>query len=443
MVGIDLSGAQIQDGRARVERLQLKNLELVQKDLVSVTKKFGQFDYILCHGVYSWVPEKVQQAILRICRENLSARGIAYIGYKTYPGWKAHEIVRDAMLLRAGEREGGAERLAYGRGMLDFLHQHARRDSVLARAIEQDHAMIRTFDAAYVIHDFLASTNAPCYFRDFAARADEHDLAYLADADPPLMFATNYGDEIARLLFDECGHSQVLLEQYLDFVTDRAFRRSLLVRKERAGDIGYNVQATRLRGLHVAAQLACAQGEARIDDSPQPFSAANGNAVVLDNAVAKLAAEALTRAWPFTMGFDELHRVVQSKLPETEQARNVTEGRLVAFFNSIVVQGIGRYRLTPLVRQGEHPCVDKAARDYPAYLPQGQAVHTFNGWHEPVLLNPVMHYLLPHLDGSHTREALLAMLARAVSEGTLTIEAAGAQATLAAELDRVLALLCA
>ena len=448
-VGIDLSSTQVQDGCRRIERLQLGNVELLQKDLMSVTKTFGQFDYILCHGVYSWVPEAVQQAILNICRENLSADGIAYIGYKTYPGWKAHEIVRDAMLLRAHAQDEAHTRLAHGRGMLDFLHKHALRNSVLARAVEQDQETVQTYDAAYVIHDFLSPNNAPCYFKDFAARAESHGLAYLADAEPPLMFATNYGDEIARLLFSECGHSQVLLEQYLDFVSDRSFRRSLLVHKERAGDISYQMQHTRLRELHVAAQLECADGEVRIDDSPQRFGASNGSVVVFDTPVAKLAADALARAWPFTLGFEELHRMVQTSLPVSAEAGNDTEGQLVAFFNAIVVQGIGRYRVAPYVRQAENPCVEQSARDYPADLPQGQAVHTFNGWHEPVQLDPVAQYLLPHIDGSRTREALLALLKQGVAQGTLAIprKASAVDAlddqALAAELDRVLALLCA
>lgn len=440
-VGLDLSSIQIDDGRRRIERLQLNNIELLQQDLTTLTKDFGEFDYIVCHGVYSWVPEPVQQAILRICRENLSPQGIAYFGYKTYPGWKSREIVRDAMLLRAGDLESGRERLAYGRGIVEFLQKHAKRNTVLAHAIEQDHEMIRTFDAAYVIHDYLESMNAPCYFREFVARADAHGLAYLADTDVTTMFAANYGSEIARLLLDECGHSQVLLEQYLDFVTDRAFRRSLLVRKERAGEIAYRLREERLRELHVAASLKCADGPIRLDGSPQRFEAASGDSVVFDSNAAKLAVDALARAWPFTMSFGELHRAMQAASPDDD-----IDAQLVALFNSIVLRGLGRYRLQPVARCSKHPLVDKAARDYPADLPQGQAQHTFTAWHEPVVLDTVAKFLLPYLDGSHSRADLLALLARAVEEGTLTmpdIDTTSDSEALATELDRVLRAFCA
>jgi hypothetical protein len=53
--------------------------------------------------VYSWVPHEVQNVILAACGKLLSPSGVAYVGYNTYPGWKAKEIVRDAMLLSAGD----------------------------------------------------------------------------------------------------------------------------------------------------------------------------------------------------------------------------------------------------------------------------------------------------------------------------------------------------
>src|ERR1700761_9070116 len=46
-VGLDLSSIQIDDGRRRIERLQLDNIELLQQDLTTLTKDFGEFDYIV------------------------------------------------------------------------------------------------------------------------------------------------------------------------------------------------------------------------------------------------------------------------------------------------------------------------------------------------------------------------------------------------------------
>ncbi len=65
---------------------------------MDVDADLGQFDYIIAHGVYSWVPPAVQDKILAICKQNLAANGVAYVSYNTYPGWHMINIVRGLML---------------------------------------------------------------------------------------------------------------------------------------------------------------------------------------------------------------------------------------------------------------------------------------------------------------------------------------------------------
>ena len=65
---------------------------------MDINDDFGTFDYILVHGIWSWVPDIVKDKILSICNRNLSDRGIAYVSYNTYPGWKRLEQMRDIML---------------------------------------------------------------------------------------------------------------------------------------------------------------------------------------------------------------------------------------------------------------------------------------------------------------------------------------------------------
>ena len=122
VVGIDLSQVQIDEGRRRVQALGLRNLELLQGDIAAMDlTELGQFDFIVSHGVYSWVPETVQDAILAAFQRLLAPEGVAYLSYNTYPGWKAKEIVRDAMLMRGAVGGTPTERLGYARGMISFL----------------------------------------------------------------------------------------------------------------------------------------------------------------------------------------------------------------------------------------------------------------------------------------------------------------------------------
>ena len=60
-VGIDLSGGSIAEGSRTVAAIGLKNVRLRQLDIMEVRAEFGEFDYIIAHGVYSWVPQVVRE----------------------------------------------------------------------------------------------------------------------------------------------------------------------------------------------------------------------------------------------------------------------------------------------------------------------------------------------------------------------------------------------
>lgn len=119
-LGIDASSRQIAEGQAALRALELKNITLAHRSIMDVSAEDGAFDYVLCHGVYSWVPEEVQQKILAICRQNLSPNGVAYVSYNTYRCWHMRGMIRDMMLYRTRECGKPGERVRQARALLDF-----------------------------------------------------------------------------------------------------------------------------------------------------------------------------------------------------------------------------------------------------------------------------------------------------------------------------------
>lgn len=417
-VGLDLSGVQISQGQQLAADLGLSNLELRQADLAAIdTVSLGQFDYIICHGVYSWVPEHVQDAILRICKHNLAPTGIAYVSYNTYPGWKAKEIVRDAMMLRGNPRNTPGERLSFARGMIDFLQQVARKDSVLAKTLEESAPLLRNSQDYYLLHEYLETFNAPCYFQQLLDRAGVHGLAYLAEAEPSAMFISNYGNEIAEPLLKECGHSQVLLEQYLDFVVNRTFRQTLLVHGEQTQAIRYALQRNRFEAMHFSAQLPCLQGQTRADDSMQEYGLAGQGTISTSSPVVKHAIDGLARAWPETLSRSDLIAEVRKHglaLPDQQLTTAVDD-----LLEQLIMRDLAKYRLAPvqLPRAGETPEIESRTRRFVALSGQDNEAGAFNVWHETVPLSLVERWLLPELDGTRDRAALVESLQAHVQAG--------------------------
>jgi cyclopropane fatty-acyl-phospholipid synthase-like methyltransferase len=93
-VGVDFSKRQVEMGRKVIQVLSLSNIRIGLANIMDVDQTWGVFDYIICHGVYSWVADDVQEKILSIAKENLAENGIAYVSYNTYPGWHMREMIR-------------------------------------------------------------------------------------------------------------------------------------------------------------------------------------------------------------------------------------------------------------------------------------------------------------------------------------------------------------
>jgi hypothetical protein len=84
-VGVDLSGSSILRGQQNAATLGLSNIELHHLNILDVGPELGEFDYIISHGVYSWVPDIVRNKMLRIFKENLAPQGVCYVSYNAHP----------------------------------------------------------------------------------------------------------------------------------------------------------------------------------------------------------------------------------------------------------------------------------------------------------------------------------------------------------------------
>jgi SAM-dependent methyltransferase len=410
VVGVDLSEVQIDEGRARAGELGLANLELIADDLARLDlSALGPFDFVIAHGVYSWVPADVQDALLAVIRRVLAPEGVAYVSYNTYPGWKTKEVVRDAMLLASGAFTTPEDRVREARGVADFLKEVAPADGVLSRVLELSREHALGFGDSYLLHDELETFNTPCYFYEMVGRADAHGLRYLAEAHPETMIPGNFGQRVADYLGRKCHGEQVLIEQYLDFVLNRMFRESLLVHQERTTQISYAVDRSRFRDLHIAAWTPPVDGEIRLDDSVQEFVGQEGATLATDDPGAKAAIDALCTRWPWTLSRTELIAETRARLDfaGVAAAENLPD-HVDDLMGLLILQGTARFRLDPVTGP---PAFDETARRLAETTSGGEHAVTFTPWHETLVLSDIDRVLVPLLDGSRDRAALVAALA--------------------------------
>ncbi len=240
-VGIDLSGRQVAQGNAIIEKMGLENVRLEEKDILTVDESFGKFDYIIVHGIWSWVPDAVKDKIFSICRNNLTEHGIAYISYNVYPGWKRQEQLREIMYF-AGRDVLEEPLEARTRKGLDAL-------KALAEILENDKGLdgggklpaiqkILNHNFYYIAHEYMEAFNDPIYVNGFIEWANRHRLAYIGDTDLHASFVSWMAEHTRERILALAGGDYIAKEFYSDILSDRQFRRSLLCREE----VGDNIR---------------------------------------------------------------------------------------------------------------------------------------------------------------------------------------------------------
>jgi SAM-dependent methyltransferase len=264
-LGIDLSSKQIDQARVRAKRLGLDNIEFRHQDVTSFEKSDRGHDYIICHGVYSWVSDPVRNAILNLCAANLTPDGVAYISYNVLPGWRPRQVVRDAMLAHVSDIADPAQRLSQARAFIDFLKDSAPK-SPYGEAIREVASWLGSMGGSYVFHEFLEIDNAPCTFKDFMKAANRHGLVFLGECELRSMLPENYG-AVAPTIRTLGGNDVVAAEQYIDVFSGRTFRQTLLVPAARLPGISRNVSPDRLASLHLVSNLAAVPS----DDPDFPY----------------------------------------------------------------------------------------------------------------------------------------------------------------------------
>ncbi len=328
LLGVDLSSRQIAAGQAMVDRLGLGNITLLRANILDLEPAtLGLFDYILVHGVWSWVSPQVQTHILTLCRACLAPQGIAYISYNTLPGWRMRGMVRDMLLFHTLDLSEPRERLAAARSFLRELAVSMAEDtSVVGRYLAQEARELSQANPSYLFHEYLETTNTPILFADFAAQAAEYGLEYLAEAELSSMFPSTLPLAAQGLVAPL--EALVEQEQYMDFVRHRHFRKTLLCHEN--SELDRDLDLDQLREFSLYAQLRPVDEFCRLEKvETEDFQAPDGTHYQVHHPLTKGALLYLAEIYPSSVAFTELEAIAVAKVVEAGGGDWTREGDLL------------------------------------------------------------------------------------------------------------------
>ncbi len=392
-VGVERSDRQAADGRRLAEALGLRNARILTADILSLGPELGRFDYVVAHGVYSWVPAPVRERILALCREVLAPHGIAYVSFNTLPGWGMRGALREMLLFHCRGVEGRGERLARARDFLALLDASVAAGGTPAqRHLLDDVRYLLEAHPSYLYHEYLADTNEPTLFTDFASTVARHGLQYLGDAELGSMIPALLGEAAEQALsrFDD----QIALEQYIDFVRVRSFRKALLCHADR--QLSREIDLAVVEALAFYADLTPPESLDFANPEPAVFTLASGGTAAAAQPLTRAALQLLAERFPDSLAFTDLMQAARSRVLAAGGSAPGADALAAELFSLLACKAI---RAEP--RPTRYPA-DTAGAPRASELARAQAPagHVATPRHQALDVDAFAGRLLGLLDGS-------------------------------------------
>jgi SAM-dependent methyltransferase len=292
-VGVDLSRLQVEEGQAFIAHMGLENVRLLHGDIAALPDGLGEFDFIIAHGVYSWVPDFVREALLAACRRLLKPQGIAYISFNVEAGWRIYGQIRQLLLEQDKPGPGPMQRVEQARRVLAAVFFDDER-------LQKEANYLNKASASYVFHEYLSDINNAYCFERFVSDASRHGLRYLGEAGPRrarVVLENDWGLS-AGARFERWLEAETRLDEALN----TRFRRALLVRDDAV--LPQPQQADCLKTLAFSAELGSDDELDFAEASEQHFQASAGERFPVSHPLLKAFLVVLSSAYPKIVDYE-------------------------------------------------------------------------------------------------------------------------------------------
>jgi SAM-dependent methyltransferase len=377
-LGVDLAATAVEEGRRAIEAVGITNVELRQGDISDLRNgELGEFDYIIAHGVYAWVPEPVRDHLLELIHGHLAANGLAYLSYNANPGGYMRRALRDMGLWYAEGEQGLVAVADRAQELYRFVWEtRAGTKDWWGGLLESQLEPLAIGPTHRLVHDELSDSWAPAWFSDVMRRAAAAGLAYVGDADLATMLPRRVPPGVRGDLAAFAGGDRLRHEQLVDILRCVFFRMSVLCRDSLRPQDGPVTGV--LRDLHYA---------------PRPGErGAAQHEGLLGSALALLDSRA-----PDTVSFAELRAATGADPDE------LTEGLREGFLSEIVMPHRTPLRALDVARV-ERPVASPLAR----WQAREQEDITTMAYTTVRMEEPAARLLLRLLDGTRDRDAIRA-----------------------------------
>jgi methyltransferase-like protein/SAM-dependent methyltransferase len=411
-IGIDLSENQIDEANKTAKYLELKNVSFFSKDVLEMSEEtYGKFDYIIAHGLFSWVPDFVREKILQLYDELLNPNGVGFISYNTFPGIYLRRMAADAMKFHSRRLDNPLEKAQEGLRFVGFLSSQVSNSSVYQATLQYEFEKLAERPLEAIFHNDFAEFNQPFYFMEFVAQAEKHHLQFLSESENFPFQRDTLPAEVNQV-FENISENNLEYEQNSDFFYCRRFRQTLLCKKDIVLDT--EIHPLKLKDFYISSLVRPTLPTIDLNpDSVKEFVTDEGESFEVGHNLSKLVLSLLVNNGAHLVKLDKLlekaKEILQSQgiiYEDFEKEAEITASILLQLYSP---NAIGLHTVKPNAVEliSEKPIANKFAL---WQLKERNAAVNFHGQ----TLNfqyEIMQSLFKLLDGTRTREDLLNELA--------------------------------
>ncbi len=403
-VGIDLAKSHIDYAKNSAEELNLSNIEFYQKDLMDMSvDDFGKFDYIIAHGLISWIPDFVKEKTYSLFKELLNENGVGYISYNVYPGWSYRQMMRGITRIHTRNIDNPVQKIEAARNFVTMLRDNTA-EGVYNSVISNELSEYYKYHTSVIYHDNLAEINEPYYFHEFAEKLEENDLQFVAESQLFTMSIYNYPPTPKEIINSQ--KDIVWQEQYKDFLTGRPFRQSIICHKKHS--LNHTPEIDKFENFYVAGAISTVSEEPEIHtEKIEKFTGLKNQGAEINHPLTKAALYYLGQIWGnsilFSELFDEARKILEEKGVDYEnwdEQIQIAKTIVSQIILNLELVEIHTYKTEVKDESIDKPLLNNFAR---WQLTKGQSIL---GKYERVIKanNPILKKLVTLLDGNHTEE---------------------------------------
>jgi SAM-dependent methyltransferase len=196
----------------------------------ALDRPLPRFDYIVAHGVYSWVDAPVRAELRRFIDRRLRSGGLVYVSYNALPGWTG-DLPFQYLARALAENAPGDSAARFGQAarLIDRLAQAGATPLASSHTVRELRDKPFAYPPGYLVHEFLHAGWQALYVTEIRRDMAEIGLKPVGSAYLVENFDGWVLSRRARRLLAEIADPD-LRELVRDFCLNQRFRADVFAR---------------------------------------------------------------------------------------------------------------------------------------------------------------------------------------------------------------------